>query len=76
MTDLTWVGASESPVPPTAASYLNFRAVGATDSFFSSGTRVKVVDCRVLSDGFIPTEAPAVFRPSLGLPSVACVRSP
>lgn len=63
-------------MPPTAASYLNFRAVGATDSFFSSGTRVKVVDCRVLSDGFIPTEAPAVFRPSLGLPSVACVRSP
>lgn len=74
--DLMWVGASESPVPPTTASYLNFRVVGATDSFFSSGTRVKVVDCRVLSEVFIPIEAPAVFRPSLGLPSVACVRSP
>lgn len=74
--DLMWVRASESPVPPTTASYLNFRAVGATDSFFSFCTRVKVVDFSVLSEVFITTEAPPVFRPSLGLPSVTCVKSP
>lgn len=71
-----WERESDSPIPPTVASYLNFRSAGATVFFFSSCAGVEVVDYSVLSDAFTTRQAPTVFRPSLGLPSVTCVRSP
>ena len=51
---LMWVRECESQMPPTTASYLQFRDAGATDSFLSSCTGDEVVaNHSVLSEVFM-----------------------